>query len=132
MSDLEQIAYLRLLCHQWLGGDAGLTADLATLLRLAGKVCTAAVLAKFAEGADGRLRNARLEIICQEQRDRIRKASDADLQDVLQEVQGELLSLRTQAILQAPTNPMRIRHIRKMVARIHTELGARAAKAAKA
>lgn len=76
MSDLEQIAYLRLLCHQWLGGDAGLTADLATLRRLAGKGCTAAVLAKFAEGADGRLRNARLEIIRQEQRDRIRKKSE--------------------------------------------------------
>lgn len=76
MSDLEQIAYLRLLCHQWLGGDAGLTADPATLRRLAGKGCTAAVLAKFAGGADGRLRNARLEIIRQEQRDRIRKKSE--------------------------------------------------------
>jgi ribosomal protein L29 len=64
-----------------------------------------------------------------EQRDRIREAGEAELREVLQEVQGELLDLRTQAILQPATNPMRIRAIRKMVARIHTELGARAARA---
>jgi large subunit ribosomal protein L29 len=65
-----------------------------------------------------------------EQRDRIRSASEDELRDMLNEVQGEMLNLRTQAVLQQTPNPMRIRQIRKMVARIHTELGARAAKAA--
>ena len=63
-----------------------------------------------------------------EQRERIHAASDDELRDALTEVQGELLNLRTQAIMQQAPNPMRIRQIRKMVARINTELGARAAK----
>jgi len=63
-----------------------------------------------------------------EQRERVVAASEAELNELLNEVQGELLNLRTQAILQQSPNSMRIRHIRKLVARIHTELGARAAK----
>ena len=65
-----------------------------------------------------------------EQRDRIRSAGEDELRDMLNEVQGEMLNLRTQAVLQQTPNPMRIRQIRKMVARIHTELASREAKAA--
>jgi large subunit ribosomal protein L29 len=63
-----------------------------------------------------------------EQRDRIRQAGEDELRDVLNDVQGELLQLRTQAVLQQTPNPMRIRQLRKMVARIHTELAARSNK----
>ena len=63
-----------------------------------------------------------------EQRERIRQAGDDELRDVLHDVQGELLQLRTQATLQQTPNPMRVRHIRKMVARIHTELASRSGK----
>jgi large subunit ribosomal protein L29 len=63
-----------------------------------------------------------------EQRDRIRQAGEDELRDVLNDVQGELLQLRTQAVLQQTPNPMRIRQLRKMVARIHTELAARSKK----
>ena len=67
-----------------------------------------------------------------EQRERVREASEGELRDVLGEVNGELLTLRTQALLQQTSNPMRMRSVRKLVARIHTELGARERKAAKA
>jgi ribosomal protein L29 len=63
-----------------------------------------------------------------DQREQIRGASDDELNELLNEVQGELLNLRTQAILQQTPNPMRIRSIKKMVARIHGELSTRAAK----
>jgi len=63
-----------------------------------------------------------------EQRENIKSASEDDLRELLHDVQAELLNLRTQAILQQTPNPMRIRSVRKMVARIHTELTARAAK----
>lgn len=76
MTDAEQISYLRLLCHQWMNGDAGLPNDAATLRRLAGRGCTETVRAKFPAGADGRLRNRRLEILRHEQRERIRKRSE--------------------------------------------------------
>lgn len=72
-SDAEQLAYLRLLCHQWILEDAGLPADMAALKRLAGKGVTEALLAKFPPGADGRRRNARLEAIRTGQRERIAK-----------------------------------------------------------
>ena len=65
-----------------------------------------------------------------EQRERVRDASEDELRDVLGEVNGELLNLRTQALLQQTSNPMRTRQVRKLVARIHTELGARQRKAA--
>ena len=65
-----------------------------------------------------------------DQRERIHSASEDELRELLSDVQGELLNLRTQAVLQQTPNPMRIRAIKKMVARIHGELGARAAKSA--
>lgn len=72
MSDAEQLAYLRLLCHQWLLGDAGLPEDVPALKRLGGsKGVTEAVLAKLPLQRDGKRRNARLEIIRAEQRERI-------------------------------------------------------------
>jgi ribosomal protein L29 len=40
----------------------------------------------------------------------------------------EIFELRTQAVVQQLPNPMRIRHIRKLIARIQTELTARASK----
>ena len=61
------------------------------------------------------------------QREHIRDASSDELGSVLDEAQLELLNLRTQAILQQAGNPMRIRQVRKMVARIHGELSVRAA-----
>lgn len=74
MSDAEQLAYLRLLCHQWL--LQGLPADVPALKRLGGKGVTPAVLAKLPLHADGRRRNARLETIRTEQRERIAKKSE--------------------------------------------------------
>lgn len=77
MSDAEQLAYLRLLCHQWLLGDAGLPEDAPALKRLSGgKGLTPAVLAKLPLHADGKRRNARLEKIREEQRERIAKKSE--------------------------------------------------------
>ena len=64
-----------------------------------------------------------------DQRERVREASEDELRGALDEAQVELLHLRTQAILHQAANPMRIRHVRKMVARINTELAARASKA---
>ena len=75
MSDAEQLSYLRLLCHQWLMD--GLPAEVPALKRLGGsKGVTPAVLAKLPLQADGKRRNARLEIIRQEQRERIAKKSE--------------------------------------------------------
>lgn len=73
MSDAEQLSYLRLLCHQWTMD--GLPEDVAILRRLAGKGVTDAVLAKFPV-VDGKRRNARLEIVRQEQRQRIVKSRE--------------------------------------------------------
>lgn len=73
LSDKEQLAYLRLLCHQWLAGDAGLVDDLSALKRLAGKGVTQNLLEKFPLNADGKRRNPRLEIVRSEQRLRIEK-----------------------------------------------------------
>ncbi len=64
-----------------------------------------------------------------EQRDSIRSADESELRELLHDVQSELLNLRTQAVLQQTPNPMRIRQVRKMVARIHTELKSRELKA---
>ncbi len=65
-----------------------------------------------------------------EQRDVVRDASEAELHEALETSQVELLNLRTQAMMQQMANPMRIRQVRKMIARIHTELNARSQKAA--
>ncbi len=75
MSDAEQLAYLRLLCHQWL--LQGLPEDVPALRRLGGsKGVTPAVLAKLPLQADGKRRNARLETIRTEQRERIAKSRE--------------------------------------------------------
>ncbi len=65
-----------------------------------------------------------------DQRDHVRNAGEDELRDALETAELELLNLRTQAILHQAGNPMRIRHVRKMVARINGELNARAKKAA--
>jgi len=65
-----------------------------------------------------------------EQRERVRDASEEELRDVLRDLEGELLTLRTQAMLAQSPNPMRIRQGRKLIARIHTDLTARQRKAA--
>lgn len=65
-----------------------------------------------------------------DQREQVRGASDDELRDALDTAQIELLNLRTKAILQQAENPMRIRQVRKMVARINGELTARANKVA--
>ena len=65
-----------------------------------------------------------------EQRERVRDASEEELRDVLRDLEGELLNLRTQAMLAQSPNPMRIRQVRKLIARIHTDLSARHRKAA--
>ena len=65
-----------------------------------------------------------------EQRERVRDASEEELRDVLRDLEGELLNLRTQAMLAQSPNPMRIRQVRKLIARIHTDLSARQRKAA--
>lgn len=76
LSDAEQLAFLRLLCQQWLAEDAGLPADLPTLRRAAGKGVTPALLEKFPIDQDGRRRNTKLESIRSEQRARMAKASE--------------------------------------------------------
>ena len=65
-----------------------------------------------------------------EQRDAVRDASDDEMQEALDTAQRELLDLRTQAMMQQSGNPMRIRQVRKMIARIHTEMAVRARKVA--
>ncbi len=63
-----------------------------------------------------------------EQRDKVRESDETELREVLGDLEGELLNLRTQAMMQQSPNPMRIRQVRKLAARIHTELGARSRK----
>ncbi len=72
MDAAERGMYISLMSHQWLMD--GLPDDRRTLDRLAGGELTTAVLAKFPLGADGKRRNARLESVRQEQRDRIDKS----------------------------------------------------------
>lgn len=72
MSDAEQLAYFRLLCHSWIMD--GLPDDQKALKRLAGRGISQAVMQKFARDADGKLRNKRMEIVREEQRARIAKS----------------------------------------------------------
>jgi ribosomal protein L29 len=65
-----------------------------------------------------------------EQREAIRSASPDELQEALHTGDLEMLNLRTQAMMQQAANPMRIRAIRKMIARIRTELHSRQSQAA--
>jgi hypothetical protein len=68
-SDSEQLAYLRLLCFQWL--QKGLPADLKKLRNMAGRGVTENLLRKFPVNEDGQRRNPRLETVRAEQRERI-------------------------------------------------------------
>ena len=63
-------------------------------------------------------------------RNAIREADENELQDILKSVETELFEQRTQALVQQLSNPMRIRQLKKLVARIETELGARRLKQA--
>jgi large subunit ribosomal protein L29 len=67
-----------------------------------------------------------------EVRERVRQADAAELNELLVDADKELLALRTQSILQPLDNPLRIRHVRKLIARIQTELTARQGKEATA
>ncbi len=62
-------------------------------------------------------------------RERVTQADDAELKSILDDCARELLDLRTQAMLQQVPNPMRIRHVRKLIARVQTEQSARRNKA---
>lgn len=63
-----------------------------------------------------------------EVRERVREADEAELRELLRDCERELFDLRTQSLVQGLPNPMRIRHVRKLIARIQTELNARQAK----
>jgi ribosomal protein L29 len=65
-----------------------------------------------------------------EVRERVHQADAAELNELKKSCELELLALRTRAVLEPLENPMRVRHVRKLIARINTELGAREAKAA--
>ena len=65
-----------------------------------------------------------------DQRERLREADEAELRDVLNDLQGEMFNLHTQAMMQQLPNPLRIRHTRKLAARIQTELSSRRRKTA--
>ena len=65
-----------------------------------------------------------------DQRERLREADEAELRDVLNDLQGEMFNLHTQAMMQQLPNPLRIRHTRKLAARIQTELSTRRLKTA--
>ena len=66
-----------------------------------------------------------------EVRERVHQADEAELLELLKACDLELFQLRTQAFLQQQVaNPMRIRHVKKLIARVKTELNARAQKKA--
>jgi ribosomal protein L29 len=74
--------------------------------------------------------NADARVKLHEVRDRVKSADEAELRDILKSCERELFDLRTQAMLQQLPNPMRIRHVRKLIARVQTELSARQPQAA--
>ena len=61
----------------------------------------------------------------------IKDLSVAELNEKLAEAKSELFNLRFQAAIQQLENPMRIKEVKKSIARINTELTKRASKAAK-
>jgi len=65
-----------------------------------------------------------------EVRERVHQADGAELLELLKACDLELFNLRTQALMQQVPNPMRIRHVKKLIARVKTELNARAQKQA--
>ena len=83
-----------------------------------------AELNKFVgDGADKKVKRRDLKTA-------IRNADESELREILASVQGELFEQRTQALMQQIANPMRIRQLKKLVARIHGELSAREMKQA--
>jgi ribosomal protein L29 len=74
--------------------------------------------------------NADSKVKLYEVRERVKGADEAELRDILKVCERELFDLRTQAMLQQLPNPMRIRHVRKLIARVQTELTARQPQAA--
>lgn len=76
------------------------------------------------------LSNADSKVKLHEVRERVRQANDAELHELLKDCDREIFDLRTKSVTTQLENPMRIRHVRKLIARIHTELNARAAKVA--
>ncbi len=62
----------------------------------------------------------------------LRELSNEELQDRLVELKGELFNLRFQSATGQLDNPMRIREVRKNIARVQTILRERELKAAEA
>ena len=60
----------------------------------------------------------------------LRELSNEELQDRLVELKGELFNLRFQSATGQLDNPMRIKAVRKDIARVHTILRERELKAA--
>lgn len=61
MSDAQVGAYMRLLCYQWNDGSLPKDENLLAQLARTEKINIEAILSKFREGSDGRLRNQKLE-----------------------------------------------------------------------
>lgn len=59
------------------------------------------------------------------QRELVRNASNVELQELIADSHREVFEQRTGALMQQLANPMRVRAIRKLVARAHTELTSR-------
>jgi len=59
------------------------------------------------------------------QRELVRNADNDELNELIADAQKEIFEQRTGALMQQLSNPMRVRAIRKFVARAHTELAAR-------
>ena len=70
--------------------------------------------------------NADAKVKLHEIRERVHGADEKELRELQRDCEREIFELRTQAVVQQLPNPMRIRHIRKLIARIQTELTARA------
>lgn len=60
----------------------------------------------------------------------LRELSNEELQDKISELKGELFNLRFQSATGQLDNPMRIKEVRKNIARVHTILRERELKAA--
>ncbi len=56
----------------------------------------------------------------------VRGLSDAELHDKLRELKSELFNLRFQIATMKLENPMRVRQVKKDIARVHTILTERA------
>jgi large subunit ribosomal protein L29 len=56
----------------------------------------------------------------------VRALSDQELQDKLRELKSELFNLRFQIATMKLENPMRVRQVKKDIARVHTILTERA------